>query len=149
MFLLNEVRLTYKHKAPITDETPVVTSPEDAYHILMHHWEDDINLLERSKVLLLDTGGRVIGFSNLSQGGINGTVVDSRILFSLALQSLATAIIIAHNHPSGNVNPSEADKQLTIRLKRAGEDLDIKVTDHLIVSPGSFYSFESDQIITA
>lgn len=148
MFLLNEVCLTYKTKAPITSNTPVISGPEDAFRILKQHWETDINMVERFKVLLLDTKNRVIGISNFSQGGMNGTVVDSRILFATALQALATAMIIAHNHPSGDVQPSKNDEILTDRLMRVGKDLDLPIIDHLIVSPDSYYSFGSKQFFT-
>lgn len=147
MFLLNEVCLTYKKKAKITNETPIISSPEDAYAIFMKYWEDDLNLLERAKALFLDTKNRVIGITSLSAGGINGTVIDTRILFSTALQALATAVIIAHNHPSGDVKPSDTDKSLTDCLEKCGKLLDIQVVDHLVLSDECFYSFSSQQII--
>jgi DNA repair protein RadC len=105
-------------------------------------------MIERSKALLIDNLNRVIGLLNLSQGGINGTVIDARILFATAVLALPAGIILAHNHPSGDVSPSSADVKMTEMLKRAGTDINIQIIDHLIISPNKFYSFTSDQIIT-
>jgi DNA repair protein RadC len=77
----------------------------------------------------------------MSTGGITGTVVDIRLLLSVALKTAATGIILAHNHPSGNLKPSEADKELTNKIKKASEYMDIKLLDHLIISSDSYLSF--------
>ena len=84
----------------------------------------------------------------VSRGGITGTMVDLRILFAVMLKSLSTAVILVHNHPSGTLKPSEADKRLTQKIKRAGDLFDIKVLDHLILSPdGGYYSFADHGIL--
>lgn len=83
----------------------------------------------------------------LSKGGITGTVVDIRLAFKQALQLGAVAIILAHNHPSGTLKPSHADIQLTKKLKLAGESLDIKVLDHLIVTEKAYFSFADEQML--
>ncbi len=88
------------------------------------------------------------GFYEVSNGGITGTLVDVRILFAVLLKSLTTAVILLHNHPSGTLKPSEADKRLTKKIKKAGELFDIKVLDHLILTPeGDYYSFADNGIL--
>ena len=83
----------------------------------------------------------------LSKGGITGTLVDVRLALKKALELGATSIILCHNHPSGNLNPSSADKQLTQKLKAAGESLDIKILDHLIVTERSYFSFADEGLL--
>jgi DNA repair protein RadC len=96
----------------------------------------------------LNNSNKTKGVYQLSSGGITGTVVDIRILFAIILKSLSVAIIIAHNHPSGKLMPSEADKQLTEKIKKAAAFFDIKVLDHLIITPdGSFYSFSDNGLL--
>ncbi|MEN2400245.1 DNA repair protein RadC [Flavobacterium sp. MC2016-06] len=92
-------------------------------------------------VLFLNNSRKVISKSQLSKGGISGTVVDVRLVFKLALESGATGLILCHNHPSGGLEPSEADLQITQKLKLAGESLDVKVLDHLIITETKYYSF--------
>lgn len=92
-------------------------------------------------VLFLNNSNKVISKAQLSKGGITGTIVDVRLVFKLALESGATSLILCHNHPSGNLAPSEADKQITKKLKLAGESLDVKVLDHLIITETKYYSF--------
>lgn len=92
-------------------------------------------------VLYLNNSHKVIDQVQLSKGGITGTVVDIRLALKMALDLRATSIILAHNHPSGSLKPSFADKQLTRKLKAAGESMDIRVLDHVIVTEKSFFSF--------
>lgn len=92
-------------------------------------------------VLFLNNSNKVILKSQLSKGGISGTIVDVRLVFKLALETGATSLILCHNHPSGNLAPSEADKQITKKLKLAGDSLDVKVLDHLIITETKYYSF--------
>lgn len=97
-------------------------------------------------IIYLNNSNKVISKSQLSKGGITGTLVDVRIVFKTALEMGATALILCHNHPSGTLVPSEADKQITRKLKLAGESLEIKVLDHLIVTEASYYSFADEGI---
>ncbi|MDT0650542.1 RadC family protein [Autumnicola edwardsiae] len=98
-------------------------------------------------IVYLNNSNKVLDQLQLSKGGITGTLVDVRITLKKALELGATAIILAHNHPSGNLNPSEADKQLTKKLKTASESLDIKVLDHIIVTEKSYFSFADEGIL--
>ncbi|MDN3671849.1 DNA repair protein RadC [Flavobacterium branchiarum] len=97
-------------------------------------------------VLFLNNSNNVILKSQLSKGGISGTIVDVRLVFKLALENGATGLILCHNHPSGVLKPSQADKQITNKLKLAGESLDVKVLDHLIITETKYYSFVDEGI---
>ncbi|MCK8141536.1 DNA repair protein RadC [Flavobacterium sp. I-SCBP12n] len=97
-------------------------------------------------IVYLNNSNKVISKSQLSKGGITGTLVDVRIVFKTALEMGATALILCHNHPSGTLIPSEADKQITKKLKLAGDSLEIKVLDHLIVAESSYFSFADEGI---
>jgi len=97
-------------------------------------------------VLFLNNSNKVISKSKLSTGGITGTIVDVRLVFKLALENGATSLILCHNHPSGNLQPSDADKEITKKLKLAGDSLDVKVLDHLIITETKYYSFVDEGI---
>lgn len=108
---------------------------------------DAISWVESFIVIALNRANRVIGFYKVSQGGVTGTVADPKVIFQFALLANATSLIIAHNHPSGNLQPSNADEKLTQQIKNAGQLLDIKVLDHIIVTETSFYSFADEGIL--
>jgi DNA repair protein RadC len=97
-------------------------------------------------VLYLNNSNKVIYKAQLSKGGITGTVVDVRLIFKTALEQNATSIILSHNHPSGKLQASDADLQITKKLKTAGEQLDIKVLDHIIVTENGYLSFQDEGI---
>ena len=92
-------------------------------------------------IIYLNNANKVISKSQLSKGGITGTLVDVRLVFKTAIEIGAVAIILSHNHPSGTLQPSEPDKQITKKLKLAGESLDIKILDHIIVTETGYFSF--------
>ena len=95
----------------------------------------------------MNNSNKVISKSQLSKGGITGTVVDTRLVFKSAIENGAVSVILVHNHPSGTLVASEADKQITRKIKVAGESLDIKVLDHLIVTSSSYMSFADEGIL--
>ena len=97
-------------------------------------------------ILYLNNSNKVIHKAQLSKGGITGTVVDSRIVFKTAFEQNATSIILTHNHPSGKLVASDADKEITRKLKMAGKQLDIYVLDHIIVTETGYYSFQDEGI---
>jgi DNA repair protein RadC len=97
-------------------------------------------------IIYMNNSNKVIAKSQLSKGGITGTLVDVRIVFKSALEMGATALILCHNHPSGTLIPSDADKQITRKLKLAGDSLEIKVLDHLIITENSYFSFADEGI---
>jgi DNA repair protein RadC len=98
-------------------------------------------------ILYLNNSNKIIQKNQLSKGGITGTLVDVRLVLKNALEVGATGLILVHNHPSGTLKPSEADKQITRKLKQAGESLDIKVLDHVIVTEKAYFSFADENIL--
>lgn len=98
-------------------------------------------------VLFLNRSNLIIDKSKISQGGIAGTVTDIRLIMKQAIDKLAVSIILCHNHPSGNLKPSEADSRITKKLKDSGEILDVSVLDHIIVSEASFFSFADEGLM--
>lgn len=147
MYQLAEIEISYKPRFK-SSERPVIDSPDKAYRIILENWsEDKIELLEEFKIVLLNRRNRVLGFVNLSQGGISGTIADPKIIFAIALKACASGIILSHNHPSGEPKPSEADILLTKKLFQNGKLLDIPILDHIIVCSDSFYSFKEEGII--
>lgn len=117
-----------------------VTNPNEAYNFIKQFYGDDIEIYESFYILLLNTASRTIGYAKISQGGINGTVVDVRIIAKYAVDALATRVIFAHNHPTGNLKASDADKNITKKAKQALELLDIKLVDHIILSSTGYLS---------
>jgi DNA repair protein RadC len=124
---------------------PKITGAESAYQLLVDTWDaSKIELVEQFKVMLLNRAHRVLGICTLTSGCVTGTIADPKQVFSVALITNATHIILAHNHPSGSATPSRADVELTTRMKVAGELLELKVLDHLIVTTDGFYSFATE-----
>jgi DNA repair protein RadC len=98
-------------------------------------------------VVFVDRGNRILGVENVSKGGVDGTLADARLVFRPALQHLASGVILCHNHPSGNVNPSQDDIDLTRKLRIAGKSLEIPVLDHIIIGNADFYSFADNGML--
>jgi len=144
---VSEVTIAYRPKFKASLR-PQVTTAEHAYQIFINQWDKDtIELLEEFKVMLLNRHNKVLGIASVSIGGMEATVVDPKAVFSIALKAKANQIILAHNHPSGNINPSTVDTQVTRKLKQGGELLDIKVCDHLIITKDGFYSHADDGLM--
>ncbi len=104
-------------------------------------------LVEEFWILMLNRANLLIGPKKISEGGMTGTVADSKVIFRNALERSAVSIILCHNHPSGNLRPSEADLKLTKRLKEAGESIEIAVLDHLIVTQTGYFSFADEGLM--
>lgn len=126
-------------------EKPMIRSSRDAYELIASRLEDLPH--EEFWVLYLNRANRLIHQECISRGGLAGTVVDNRIIFKIALQRLACGIILAHNHPSGNLNPSQADVQLTRKLVQAGEWLEVQVMDHIIITESGYTSFADSGLL--
>jgi len=118
-----------------------ITTSESASNVIRKFYFDDINIYESFFILLLNRANNTTGFAKISQGGTAGTVVDIKIIAKYAVESLSSAVIICHNHPSGNKQPSDADLNITRRIKDALLLLDIKLIDHIIITENDFYSF--------
>jgi len=119
-----------------------LNSSRDAFNAIAARLSDLPH--EEFWMLLLNRANKLIGWEQVSSGGVSGTVVDAKIVFRKAIEGHASSLILCHNHPSGNLKPSKADIQLTQKLKKAGEQLDILVLDHLIVSEEGYYSFADE-----
>ena len=115
---VSEVTLTYKTKVKPKDRAKI-TSSKDAYQLLFDSWnKNTIEYVEEFKLLLMNRSNAVLGILTVSKGGLSGTVTDVRLIFQGALKSNASGIIICHNHPSGNLNPSESDKRSLVKSKK-------------------------------
>lgn len=144
---VSEISVTYQ---PAIGNKPIIKSCLDANNVIRGFFsEDNITVQEQFIVLYLNQAQRVIAGYKVSVGGITSTVGDLRLIFSVALKSLATSFIVGHNHPSGNLQPSTQDIAFTERLKNAGLMMDIKLLDHIIISPeeGKYYSFADNGLI--
>ncbi len=128
-----------------TKVADIITSSSTAWQILRRHLVD-LNH-EEFWILLLSRSNKVIAKELISKGGLSGTVADPKIIFSIALQHQASSIILAHNHPSGNLKPSQQDIDLTKKLYQAGKILDINVFDHLIITDDGFLSFADEGLL--
>lgn len=141
-----EISVSYQ---PAISHKPKIVGSLDAYNVLLPFFPTEtIALQERFLAMYVNRCNRVLGVYQLSLGGITGTVVDIRLLMSVALKTAATSIVLAHNHPSGNLVPSTSDRDLTVKIKEASRFLDIKLIDHLILAPnGGYYSFVDEGIL--
>lgn len=147
LFNISEIDIVYKNKVNYNDRIKIQCA-ESAYKILKQSWNDNkIDFIEEFKVLFLDQACHCLGISEISTGSLNGCIVDCRVVFAAALKAKATRLILAHNHPSGNLNPSSADLQLTKKIVAGGELLDIQIDDHIIVASNGYYSFSNSGLI--
>ncbi|MDQ8005495.1 MAG: JAB domain-containing protein [Pedobacter sp.] len=147
LFKVAEVQLSYKPHFK-AQERPQISSSKQAYDLLIANWDMSlINYIEQAKMILLNRNNRVLGIISLSTGGGASTVMDSRVIFATALKATATSLIVAHNHPSGNLRPSSEDIRLTEKLKQAGKLLEIEVHDHLIISENGYCSMAEDGLM--
>ncbi|MBP2619121.1 DNA repair protein [Chryseobacterium pennae] len=141
---VSEIQVSY---SPNIIETIISTS-ESSYMLALNNWNlDTIEMCEEAKVLFLNNALKVIGIYNLSKGGISSSVVDIRLILSIALKSISTHIILIHNHPSTSLAPSKADMDITSKLKLACGFLEIKLLDHLIINKESYYSFADEGLL--
>lgn len=118
-----------------------ITSSKDAYEVIKQFYHEDIEIYESFFVLLLNRANETIGYAKISQGGVTGTVVDVKIIAKYCIDTLASSVILAHNHPSGNLFPSDADNNITQKVKKALGYIDTVVLDHLILTKNDYFSF--------
>lgn len=147
MDAIGEVYLGYKAKISVKNAKHITSSKAAAF-VLNNCWDKEtLNLRESFKILLLNRSNRAVNVYGVSDGGITGTVTDIRLIIQAALLSNACTIILAHNHPSGNKNPSEADVRVTTKIKKAAELFDINVFDHIILVDGDYLSFVDEGLL--
>jgi DNA repair protein RadC len=144
---LPELKIRVERKAG-DGSTYQVTSSKTAYQFFYSIFDADTILwTEESAMIILNRANEIIGYSKISSGGTAGTVVDAKVIFTKALLAGGHSIILAHNHPSGNLEPSEQDIKLTKQLVKAGDVLDIRVLDHLILTDKGYYSMSDKGLI--
>lgn len=142
---LAEIKISYNPKMKASEMPKVVTSSE-AYEFIKD-LIPQMDYREYFYILCLNRNNKILGYSQISIGGLSGTIADPKIIMQTALKANACSNILSHNHPSGNLVPSEADRTITRKLKDAGKFLDIPVLDHLIVTSEGYFSFADDGII--
>ncbi len=142
-FTVGEAKISYKATGIPYQQ---LHSSADVYKFLMSIWDDDtLDYIESFCVLGLSRGNKVTSFKFISHGGVTGTVADPKLVFQFGLLTNATALILSHNHPSGNLRPSEQDLRLTRKMKEIGTHLDMPIIDHMIVTRQSgYYSFADE-----
>jgi DNA repair protein RadC len=143
--IVSALEMGRRRKNAEIPERPRITCSRDAYEVLKPHLLDLPH--EEFWVLLLNRANQVMKCERISSGGVSGTVADPKMIFKTALENLSSAIILSHNHPSGNLTPSEADKNLTKRLREAGTYLEIPVLDHVIFTDNGYLSFADEGLL--
>jgi DNA repair protein RadC len=124
---------------------PQIRSSKEAFEAIQGYLSD--KNFEEFWILLLNRANKVLRALQISEGGVAGTVADPKKIFSLALSNRASGLILCHNHPSGNLQPSEADRSLTRKLVKAGEYIELPVLDHLIIGEENYYSFADEGLL--
>lgn len=148
MYDICEIDIVYRPMFKM-EERKQICSSLDVYDFIKKAIKiEDQNVVERFYVVALNNSNRILWYDMVSEGGITGTMVDIRLVMSRLLKSLSTAFICWHNHPSGKMEPSSADRDITEKLKKAAGLFDIKLLDHLIInSEGRFYSFSDEGLL--
>ena len=143
---MTEIQVSHRNKTPDKDRVKISCS-KDCASYFRQIWSDKLEYVEEFRILCLNRANKVLGWATISSGGISGTVADPKVIFQIALKSCASSIILGHNHPSGNLQPSESDIRLTKKLKNAGVSLDLPVLDHIIITAESYFSFADEGIL--
>lgn len=147
MYKIPEITFTVKMKGPKPAELHKVTSSKEAANVMRTLFNDgQIQWVEEFILVCLNRQNAIVGYYKVSKGGVSCTVADVRVIATIALNCCAHSVMVAHNHPSGETRPSEADKTLTEKIKEGLSILDIKLLDHIIVTedPTKFYSFAEE-----
>jgi DNA repair protein RadC len=143
--IITALELGKRRQLEVALEKPKITSSKDVANLM----QPIIGDLEHEEfwVLFLNNSNKVVAKSQISKGGLTATIVDIRLVFKRALELASVGIIVCHNHPSGKLQPSNADKQLTQKIKEAGSTLDIKLLDHLIITEKEYFSFADENLL--
>ena len=137
-----EIKISYSHRIKPSNQLKI-TGSRSVYDYVLPLWPD-IEYRESFAILLLSRSLKILGLSWISLGGVAGTVVDPKLIFQTALKANASSIILLHNHPSGALFPSDADRRVTEKVKSGGKFLDIEVPDHVILTSEYYFSFADD-----
>jgi DNA repair protein RadC len=140
-----EINVSYSNK---NDSKIKITNSQQAYDVAINNWnQDTIEFQEEVKIVLLNNANIVLGIHDLSKGGGKSSIIDVKIVVSIALKCHAFGLIIFHNHPSGGIKPSRADKNITKKLHLACNYLDIELMDHLIITKNGYFSFKDEKLL--
>lgn len=137
-----EIKISYSHKVKPSNQIRI-TGSRAVYDYVYPLWPD-LEYRERFAVLLLSRGLKILGLSWISTGGVSGTVVDAKLIFQVALKANASSVILLHNHPSGELRTSDADRLITRKIKDGAKLLDIDIPDHIIITSESYYSMADE-----
>lgn len=140
-----EIKVSYSN---LNTQKLKIKESKDVFTLALNHWNiDTIEMQEEVKVLLLNRCNNVIGIYELSRGGITASLIDIKLVLAVALKAIASSIIVIHNHPSGNLNPSNADKEITRKLKEACKVVELELLDHLIITKKDYFSFANEGLV--
>jgi DNA repair protein RadC len=141
--MLAEVKISYNMRVKSCD-LPKITQSVDGFRYAQSMFAHSMEHHEEFYILLLSRSNRILGYYRVSSGGLYGTFVDAKIVWQAVITANACSVVLMHNHPSGNLSPSQADIDLTKKMKEGGKLLDISVLDHIIVTTDGFYSFADE-----
>ena len=145
-FTMPEITISYKDNVKASERMKILSS-QTSYSYLKPFYSECMEHHEESYVMFLNRANKALGVSLISKGGMAETVMDVKIILQTALKVHASGIILSHNHPSGNIHPSQEDQVLTQRIFNAAKSIDIKLIDHVIVCDGKYYSFADEGLI--
>ena len=143
--LIAEVQISYSSHVKAKDRTKICGSA-DAASAFRSIWPS-YDHIEFSYMLMMNRQNQILGYHQISKGGMTGAVIDVRVVFQVALKSSSTSILLAHNHPSGNLDTSDADRKITRQIKEAGLILDIPLLDHIIMTTDSYFSMADEGLL--
>lgn len=147
LYEVAEIQLSYSGKVK-PSLRPKISTSKEAFSILKQTWDESkIEFVEQFRVMLTNRAQKVLGIVEVSTGGVSGTVADPKIIFAAALKANACGLIMAHNHPSGNLHPSQSDIDLTKKMNAGGKLLEIQVLDHIIITTEGYYSFADEGLM--
>jgi DNA repair protein RadC len=146
---VTEIEVVYKNKQKASERPTIKQSSDALTHLVDAYDSNTIGLQEQFVVLYMNNAHKVLGTYRAAAGGLTSTIADIRLILSVALKIAATSMIVSHNHPTGTLKPSSQDEDLTRRLKEAAKVMDIKLLDHLILSPcgTEFFSFADEGLV--
>jgi DNA repair protein RadC len=147
--MATEITVAYINKVKASERMTVTNSSDAHAYALRGFDKDTISLQEEFIAIYLNRANQVLGIYKVGKGGITGVVADNRLVLAVALKVAAVSIIVAHNHPSGNLKPSKADEELTYKIREGAKFMDIKLLDHIIVEPSGeqYYSFADEGLL--
>ncbi len=143
---VHEISLKYEKKE-INISKRHITGSDIAYNIIKQFYNSDINIYETVYAIFLNTANSVIGVAKIGQGGLSSSIVETRIIYKIAIDLLSSGVILVHNHPSGEIKPSDIDKAITNKLKKGLKTLDIRLLDHLVISNKDYFSFADEGLL--